>query len=78
MFINVMLSTRLLLFILSVLVLVTVVSSASQASALTANNLIDQNNPSSEYWVLKTLNLFEKNNIPLTEENLSTFFIKLK
>ena len=76
MFINVMLSTKPLLFILSVLI--AVASSASQASALTANNLIDQNNPSSEYWVLKTLNLFEKNNIPLTEENLSTFFIKLK
>jgi hypothetical protein len=71
-----MLSTKPLLFILSLLF--TVTSLASQPTALIAENLIDQNNPSSEYWVLKTLDLLEKNNIPLTEENLSAFFIQVR
>ena len=76
MLINIMLSHKPLLFILSTLFSVT--SLASLPTTLTPANLIDQNNPSSDYWVLKTLDLFEKNNIPLTEKNLSTFFIQLK
>ena len=71
-----MLRAKPLLFILSIFT--TATSLALQPTALNANNLIDQNNPSSDYWIIQTLDLFERNNIPVTKENLSTFFIQLK
>ena len=68
----------LILIVFSVFIGTSASASTNASTVLVASNLIDQNNPSSDYSVIKTLDLFEKNNITPTEENLSAFFIQLK